>query len=173
VAGRLVLRGAHVVLRPFRADELDELVRQATEASATVGGPPPRDVLARRIEDSGRFAGGRLDLAVEVDGRLAGSIQARAPEQMSPPGVCELGIELVPDGRGRGIGTEAVALLGGHLLDHGFPRVQASTDVANVAMKRALERAGFAFEGVMRSFMPAGDGRADYALYALTAPGGE
>jgi hypothetical protein len=36
-------------------------------------------------------------------------------------------------------------------------------------MRRALERAGFDFEGVMRAFMPEGDGRADYALYARTA----
>jgi RimJ/RimL family protein N-acetyltransferase len=74
----------------------------------------------------------------------------------------------VPDVRGRGVGTEAVRLLGEHLLANGYPRVQASTDVDNVAMRRALEHAGYTFEGVLRGFMPAGAGRADYALYALT-----
>ena len=56
-----------------------------------------------------------------------------------------------------------------YLLANGYPRVQASTDVDNVAMRRALERAGYAFEGVQRAFMPEADRRVDYALYALTA----
>jgi RimJ/RimL family protein N-acetyltransferase len=112
---------------------------------------------------------GRLELAVEFEGQLCGSIQARAPERAWPPGVCELGIELVAAVRGRGIGTEAVRLLGEHLVENGYPRVQASTDVENIAMRRALERAGYAFEGVLRAFMPTGeDVRADYALYAMT-----
>jgi RimJ/RimL family protein N-acetyltransferase len=121
------------------------------------------------VERSGAFVDGHLELAVEVDGRLCGSIQARAPQGALPPGVCELGIELVPDARGHGIGTEAVRLLGNYLLENGYPRVQASTDVDNVAMRRALERAGYAFEGVLRAFMPDDSGgRADYVLYALT-----
>jgi RimJ/RimL family protein N-acetyltransferase len=36
-------------------------------------------------------------------------------------------------------------------------------------MRKALERAGFVFEGVLHDFMPDGERRADYALYALTA----
>jgi RimJ/RimL family protein N-acetyltransferase len=146
---------------------LDEAFRQAQAAESRVGAVPSRERVAERMARSGSFVDGHLELAIEVDGRLCGSIQARAPERSLPPGVCELGIELVPDARGRGIGTEAVRLLGRHLLVNGYPRVQASTDVDNVAMRRALERAGFAFEGVLRAFMPTADGRADYALYAL------
>ena len=121
------------------------------------------------MEQSGSFVDGHLELAVEVAGRLCGSIQVRAFERAMPAGVCELGIELVPEMRGRGIGTEAVRLLGEHLLANGYPRVQASTDVENVAMRLALEHAGYEFEGVLRAFMPAGAwARADYALYSLT-----
>jgi RimJ/RimL family protein N-acetyltransferase len=157
-----------VVLRPYHEDELEEVVRQAQAAESRVGGTPTRKHVAQRVERSGAFVDGHLELAVEVDGRLCGSIQARAPERALPPGVCELGIELVPEARGRGTGTEAVRLLGRYLLENGYPRVQASTDVDNLAMRRALERAGFALEGVQRGFMPRGDDRADYALYALT-----
>ncbi len=157
-----------MVLRPYREDELEEAVRQAQAAESRVGGTPTPEQVAQRVERSGAFVDGHLELAIEVDGRLCGSIQARAPERALPRGVCELGIDLVPEARGRGAGTEAVRLLGEHLLENGYPRVQASTDVDNVAMRRALERAGFAFEGVLGAFMPDGDGRADYALYALT-----
>ena len=143
-------------------------MRQAQAAESRVGGRPTREHVVRRVERSGMFVDGHLELAIEVDGRLSGSIQARAPEQALPPGVCELGIELVPEARGRGAGTEAVRLLCTYLHENGYPRVQASTAVNNVAMRRALERAGFDFEGVQREYMPVEDGRADYALYALT-----
>jgi RimJ/RimL family protein N-acetyltransferase len=157
-----------VILRAYREDELEEAVRQGRAAESRVGGTPTREHVVQRVERSGVFVDGHLELAIEVDGRLSGSIQARSPERALPPGVCELGVELVPEARGRGAGTEAVRLLGTYLLEHGYPRVQASTAVDNVAMRRALERAGFAFEGVQREFMPTEDRRADYALYALT-----
>jgi RimJ/RimL family protein N-acetyltransferase len=35
-------------------------------------------------------------------------------------------------------------------------------------MRRVFERLGFVEEGVMRDFLPAGDGRADCVLYAVT-----
>ena len=88
-----------------------------------------------------------------------------------PPGVWELGIELW-DGadRGRGIGRRTIALLSSHLFERERAiRVQATTDVDNAAMRRVLEHLGFAFEGVLRGFMPAGSGPPrDYAMYGLT-----
>ena len=165
----LVLRGERVVLRPFRPDELDEAFEQARQAVGRVGGELSRERLALRMDRSGRFVEGRLDLAVEAGGRLVGTIEARTSGGVLPPGVCELGIELVPQVRGNGLGTEAVELLTRHLLANGFARVQASTDVSNAGMRRALEKAGFSLEGVLRGFMPDGGGRADYALYALTS----
>ena len=166
-AGTLVLRGERVVLRAYRPDELDEAYEQSQASTARIG-ELPFDRVRLRVERSGRFVNGRLDLAIEADGRLVGTIDARAVEGAMPPGVCELGIELVPGVRGLGFGTEAVGLLARHLVENGFARVQASTDVANAGMRRALEKAGFAFEGTMRAYMPTGAGRADYALYALT-----
>jgi RimJ/RimL family protein N-acetyltransferase len=163
----LVLLGELVVLRAYRPDELDEVYKQAQASTARVG-ELTLDRVRQRVERSGRFVNGRLDLAIEAEGRLVGMIDARAVEGAMPPGVCELGIELLPDVRGIGLGTEAVGLLARHLVQNGFPRVQASTDVANAGMRRALEKAGFAFEGTMQGYMPAGEGRADYALYALT-----
>ena len=71
--------------------------------------------------------------------------------------------------RGRGYGTEAVRLLTAHLFSAGgAERVQGSTDVANVAMRRVFEQLGFVEEGVMRGFMPSDGGRADYVLYGVT-----
>ena len=62
-----------------------------------------------------------------------------------------IGIDLVPDGRGQGLGTEAQRLLADWLFETTEAnRVEASTDVDNVAEARSLEKAGFTREGVNR-----------------------
>ena len=100
-----------------------------------------------------------------------GDVQARQGiGQRLPPGVVELGISLYGSAnRGKGYGSEAITLLTTWLFDNGIAeRVQAGTAIDNAAMRRVLEKLGFSFEGVMRSFMPVGDHREDFALYAVT-----
>ncbi|MFM7120606.1 MAG: GNAT family N-acetyltransferase, partial [Gammaproteobacteria bacterium] len=69
-----------------------------------------------------------------------------------------LGIGLAQPFRGRGIGTVAQRLLSDHLLQMAH-RVEASTDIMNVAEQRALEKAGFTREGVLRGAQFRADGR--------------
>src|SRR4051812_2755257 len=65
--------------------------------------------------------------------------------------VYEIGITIAPAHRGRGYGTEAQRLLVAYLFaTYPIARVQATTDITNAAEQRALERAGFAREGVLR-----------------------
>jgi len=62
-----------------------------------------------------------------------------------------IGIQLLPDAQGRGIGTWAQAELARLILLHTpANRVEASTDAQNIAEQRALDKAGFTREGVMR-----------------------
>jgi RimJ/RimL family protein N-acetyltransferase len=57
-----------------------------------------------------------------------------------------MGIALAPQWRGQGWGSLAQRLLADHLLASAH-RVEASTDVDNVAEQRSLEKAGFIREG--------------------------
>ena len=160
-------------LRPLERADLDPLLAEPDTGAVVGAAASPaerRQRLEHLVERSGTFTDGRLDLAVEVDGRLAGRVDVRRPEGAMPPGVVELGIGLVAQERGRGVGRRAVELLVERLFtDPEIHRVQASTALDNVPMRVVLERVGFTFEGVQRGFMPAGDGdRVDYALYALT-----
>jgi RimJ/RimL family protein N-acetyltransferase len=77
-----------------------------------------------------------------------------------------IGVSLHADVRGRGIGSVAQSLLASALHAGGVHRVQASTDVANVAEQRSLERAGFVREGVARASQVRADGRHDLVLYS-------
>ena len=165
------LRGRKVVLRPLRDVEFDA-VRAAQQRMFPIDQPTVASDgrLRKRIKRSGRLVDGWLDLAIEVDGRLVGDIGARRPDGALPPGVYELGISLFDEAdRGRGYGAEATELLTRHLFDaHEAERVQATTDVANRPMRRLLEKLGFVHEGTLRAFMHSENGRADYAMYAVT-----
>jgi RimJ/RimL family protein N-acetyltransferase len=63
----------------------------------------------------------------------------------------EIGISLVPEARGRGLGTLAQRLLVRYLFAHTqVNRIQAGTEITNIAEQRSLEKAGFTREGVLR-----------------------
>ena len=96
-------------------------------------GPAERAELGERIERSGEFDGTELLLGIQVDGRLAGEVQARQPRMGLPPGVFELGIDLFDEAdRGRGLGRTALIQLLTRLFEHeGAHRVQITTDLDN------------------------------------------
>jgi RimJ/RimL family protein N-acetyltransferase len=171
VGSPIELRGARVRLRPFRADELDEVLRGrgGFDDVSEKGSKDLRRRMRERLNRSGSFRGGRLDLAIECDGRLVGEIDARTPS-FTPRGVFELGIGLYRDAdRGRGLGAEAITLLTDYLFEReGAIRVQGGTRIDNAPMRRVFERLGFTQEGVLRDFLPSGEGRADCVLYAVT-----
>jgi RimJ/RimL family protein N-acetyltransferase len=82
--------------------------------------------------------------------------------QTGPVSHCwEMGIGLLPEARGHGYGAEAHRLLVRYLFEHTtVHRIEAVTEVDNAAEQRALEKAGFTREGVMRGeFWRGGDWR--------------
>ena len=75
------------------------------------------------------------------------SIQTGGPEI----GCLEIGILLFPEHRGQGQGTAAQRLLAQYLFATTLAnRLQAITNIENIAEQKALERAGFRREGIMR-----------------------
>jgi len=69
-----------------------------------------------------------------------------------------IGISLAEDQRGKGYGATAQRLLAELLHERGVVRVEASTDVTNIAEQRALAKAGFKCEGVLRQSQGRADG---------------
>jgi RimJ/RimL family protein N-acetyltransferase len=167
-----MLEGNRVKLRALRDDEFDVMHEAHHRLSPFDPPDPVKDQrLRERIARSGELVDGMLDLGIEVDGRLIGDVGARSGRSVMPPGVFEFGIEIYEDAdRGRGYGAEATQLITDLLFEmFGAERVQASTALTNVAMRRVLERLGYREEGTLRGFMPAEDGgREDYAMYAVT-----
>ena len=102
-------------------------------------GAVPVEVLGRMLVCEDDVPVGDLSWHAEGYGGNAGSV------------ACNIGIDLVAEARGRGIGPVAQRLLAEHLFaTTTVYRVEASTDVTNIAEQRALEKAGFTREGILR-----------------------
>lgn len=105
---------------------------------------------------------------VIVDGDIVGTMSAH-PHRYGPTAgsmSMNIGIALVPEKRGRGIGSAAQRMLAELFHTRGVHRVEASTDVLNIAEQRALAKAGFELEGIARGAQVRADGRHDLQVWS-------
>lgn len=124
---------------------------------APMTSPPPC-----RVDDDGQ-------LGVEVEGRLVGTVGwhwvAYGPGLTSR--VPALGIWIAAAERGKGYGARAQTLVTDLLFRYTLVnRVEASTDITNLAEQRTLEKIGFVREGVNRGAQWRGGAFHDLVLYA-------
>jgi len=114
--------------------------------------------------------GGTLIVESVVDDKPLGTVSWHLVHHGPNPesSAWNIGIALIPEARGRGFGTQAQRLLAQYLFaTTSANRIEASTDVENVAEQRALEKAGFSRDGVLRGAQyRAGEWR-DVALYSV------
>jgi RimJ/RimL family protein N-acetyltransferase len=151
------MQPARVRLRPVRRDDLDHLEAARNDpewAGFNWFGHKPPEELRRRFEQTGLLDDGDGLLVVELaDGTLVGDVGWHGVHY-GPPATStalNIGIAIAPGQRGQGYGTEAQRLLADYLFaTTRAERVEASTDVENLAEQRALEKAGFTREGVLR-----------------------
>lgn len=152
------------------ADLLDAWAAEEQSEFNDFGGEPqllPRDAIARgplRNERNGMLVVERIE-----DGALIGSVGWHRVNY--GPGTesdaWNIGIELHPSARGQGLGAEAQRLLAEFLFDtYDLNRVEASTDVENVAEQKALEKAGYVREGIQRGAQWRGGAYHDLVTYA-------
>jgi RimJ/RimL family protein N-acetyltransferase len=96
---------------------------------------------------------GQLIVERVADGHPIGTVAWHEVHYGPPPGsrAWNIGISLIPEARGQGYGGLAQRLLADYLFETtDANRVEASTDVQNLAEQRALEKAGFKREGIQR-----------------------
>jgi len=150
------LRGEGFRLRPWRADDLDALVRHADDEQVSRG-------LADRFpfpytrEDGAAFLAGRVvDLhepvfAIEIDGEACGGIGARIGTGERRH-AAELGYWLGRAHWGRGIMTRVVREYAPWLMHElQLYRLQATVLDFNLGSARVLQNNGFVEEGVQRA----------------------
>ncbi len=168
----------HVRLRPASVDDLAELEKRFLSNGAAGEyqwfGHRSSSALRRRFDEDGLLGpdGGEL-IVVAGDGAFAGQINWfksfwGPPEQSW---CWTIGVTISEECRGKGIGTAAQRLIVEHLFAHTrVERIQAFTDIENVAEQRILEKVGFTREGVIRSAQWREGGWHDQVLYSILRP---
>ena len=104
-------------------------------------------------------------LAIEIAGRLAGGAGYTVGEDVSAH-IATIGYWLGEEFWGRGIATEAARLLTDHAFNEdGITRCQANVFGWNPASGRVLEKAGYTFEGLLRSGILKDERYTDLLMY--------
>lgn len=143
-----------VVLRAVRREDLPLLTVDPAADPIDTFGLVPSNALERAFNADGLLGYDRGTLVIEdAEGAVAGKVSwLPVPHGPNPPSYAlNVGIRLRPGFRSRGLGGPAQALLADYLFDTTtFERLQAETDIGNIAEQRALEKAGFQREGIAR-----------------------
>ena len=144
-----------VTLRPVSEDDLSWLASLRNGPAAT--GPHEwhgwSDPQRRRRQwaESGLLGDHGGTLVVLHDADRVGSVSWRKVQTGPTAFNWAIGIGLAPEFRGRGYGSAAQRLLARYLFAHTqVNRVEATTEITNVAEQRALGKAGFTREGILR-----------------------
>jgi RimJ/RimL family protein N-acetyltransferase len=165
--------GRHVRLRPVTLDdaELLELWQSSEYRGEFNDFGIPMWPVRERIQENGLITarGGTLMVESVADRMPIGTVSWREVRYGPTPEsqAWNIGISLVPEARGRGFGSEAQRILAAHLFaTTPVIRIEAGTDVDNIAEQRALERAGFIKEGVLRQAQYRPGGWHDMVIYS-------
>jgi RimJ/RimL family protein N-acetyltransferase len=148
-----------VRLRPVVEDDLEMFRRFATEPhliGLDWAGFRDAQEPARRFATTGFLTPEESRLIVELlagqELVTAGFVGWRSVQFVPGSPFWEIGIVLLPQWRGHGIGWRAQAMLCDYLFRHTpVQRIQAGTHPENIAEQKSLEKAGFRLEGVTRA----------------------
>jgi RimJ/RimL family protein N-acetyltransferase len=163
------------VLRPWRASDKDDLVREANNRKVwrnmTHTFPHPyterdADLWLAIAADPGSS----IQLAIDVDGRAVGGVGAIAGEGVFAA-TAQFGYWLGEAHWGRGIASAAATALASRIgRERLFVRLEAQVFEWNPASMRVLEKAGFVREAVLRCAATKDGQLIDTLLYARVFP---
>lgn len=159
-----------VTLRAWTLDDIESCVAGSNdpEVARWTRVPSPNTVADVTAFITGPHED-QVPFAIEEDatGELVGSISLM---RQTPDGRAEIGYWTAAAHRGRGHTTRALEIIAAWALsERGLARLELHIDPANAASRRVAEKAGFALEGVLRSYEEVRGRRVDVAMYARLA----
>ncbi|GAA0946918.1 GNAT family N-acetyltransferase [Virgisporangium aurantiacum] len=147
--------GDEVRLRPVIESDLEMFRRFLTEPfliGPDWSGFKDAQQPGRRFAQDGYLGEDDGRLVVDVREQACGFVGYHQGVYSGMARYWEIGIVLLPEWRGKGVGWRAQALLTDYLFSHSpAQRIQAGTHAENVAEQKSLVKAGFQLEGVVRA----------------------
>jgi RimJ/RimL family protein N-acetyltransferase len=161
-----------MLLRPVLEQDLDRLDEMFADPGAigvfNWGGFIDGSRWRRRFAENRLLADEKSVLMIDLGGEIIGFVSWTKVQTGQISHVFEFGISLWPEFRGKGHGTTAQRLLSRYLFAHDpVNRIQARTELGNVAEQRALEKAGFTREAVLREYYFRDGAWRDEVLYRM------
>jgi RimJ/RimL family protein N-acetyltransferase len=152
-----------VTIRPYRLEEFERAceIRKLEE-------PDRRERFFKRFQNLGQWDDHYLQLAIDLDGQLVGDFQLRKCDATRPDGALEMGIEIAEEHQGKGVGTLALIEGAKFAFAEGAHRIEGSTAEDNFAMRKAFEKAGWKFEGILRALFIEDGLPQNYYSYSVT-----
>jgi RimJ/RimL family protein N-acetyltransferase len=151
-----------IVLRAWRPADASFMFEASTDPAIDRYNGPTPDSLADAVSVIDGI--GRSWRSFEVEGDPTGiafaivEVASGEPVGMcgldswSDTDVAQFGYWLTADARGRGLATRAVTLMTGWLFERGAARVFLTIESDNEASAAVARRAGFTYEGTLRSY---------------------
>jgi RimJ/RimL family protein N-acetyltransferase len=167
-----------VALRPWAEDDAEAIVAicdgdpELARWIDRMPQPYTREDALEYVRSAARgWAGEESETPLAVVDARTGEVVGSVGLTWRPAeGAAEVGYWTARPARDRGIATRATRLVAGWALTSlGYARAELRADPRNAASLRVAEKAGFTFEGVLRSaHVDARDGRrVDHAVYSL------
>ena len=162
----VTLTGYHVVLTPLSLDDVEGLTRAANEdrsAYRFTRVPGTRDEMTDAVEtllgERDRLLGVPFATRRRASGEIVGMtrfLTLRWWFERDYPDAAEIGgTFLAASAQRTVINTEAKLLMFAHAFDvWGVQRLDLKTDERNERSRRAIERLGASFDGVLRNWQP-------------------
>jgi RimJ/RimL family protein N-acetyltransferase len=170
-----VLRGEHVLLRPFRVED-------APEVAAGCNDPLTQRFLQQlpspyTLDDAHWWITEGAPAAVAAGGRAYGVADPATDRIIGGVGITrhgrdcgEIGYWVAPEARGQGVATAAARLLAAHAYVEGTARLELRTEQENVGSQRVAIASGFGRESIARGAGQGRDGsRFDLIVWARLA----
>ncbi|MCW2966976.1 MAG: N-acetyltransferase [Solirubrobacteraceae bacterium] len=160
-----------VALRHWREDDVEACVRGTND---------PEVVRWTRVPENNTAAMAREHLFAEDEHEMRLAVADAATDELlgavsllrvdAENRRAELGYWVAAEHRGRGVAVRAVALMAAWAFaERGLARLELHIDLENAASRRVAEKAGFAFEGVLRGYEEIKGRRVDVAMHARLA----
>lgn len=160
-----------IVLRPWRDDDVDAVVRATADPEIPRWTRVPEPNTAQDVRAfMSSTPEGELHLAIaDADtGEVLGAVGLirLVPEARR----AEIGYWVAAEHRGRGVASQAVdAVTRRAFAERGLNRVELHVHPDNAASRRVAEKAGFVLEGVLRDYEDIKGRLEDVAMYARLA----
>ncbi|MFN8518589.1 MAG: GNAT family protein [Chloroflexota bacterium] len=161
-----------LVLRPWRADDAtwmlaagtDPVVTRWTHLPHPFGAQEARAYVDAAMATGDDGASAAFVIADRQLGRALGAVTRFGPEGH----IATVGLWLLPEARGRGVGTRALRLV----IDWTFAttsveRIDCYIELGNEPSMRMVERVGFRREGLLRAWEVGPDGPIDCVVWSI------